>query len=58
MYGCVEQTMNRALPNIVIGRAFEQLDMSNPRLKNDLPPLINSGIQRLYGFQHDDGGWG
>ncbi|MBV7331137.1 Ig-like domain-containing protein [Chloroflexi bacterium TSY] len=57
-YGCVEQTMSRALPNAVVGRAFEQLGMSNPNLKNDLPMLINAGIQRLYGFQHDDGGWG
>jgi alpha-2-macroglobulin len=24
----------------------------------DLPPKINAGLQRLYGFQHNDGGWG
>ncbi len=57
-YGCVEQTMSRALPNAVVGRAFEQLGVSDATLLADLPPLINAGLQRLYGFQHNDGGWG
>ncbi|MCP4535999.1 MAG: hypothetical protein GY832_02535 [Chloroflexi bacterium] len=57
-YGCVEQTMSRALPNAVVGRAFHQLGIGNPTLQADLPPKINAGIQRLYGFQHNDGGWG
>jgi uncharacterized protein YfaS (alpha-2-macroglobulin family) len=57
-YGCVEQTMSRALPNAVIGRAFRQLGEGNLTLQADLPPMINAGLQRLYGFQHNDGGWG
>ncbi len=57
-YGCVEQTMSRALPNAVVGRAFHQLGIGNPTLQADLPPKINAGLQRLYGFQHNDGGWG
>lgn len=57
-YGCVEQTMSRALPNAVVGRAFHQLGVGNPALQADLPPMINAGLQRLYGFQHNDGGWG
>lgn len=57
-YGCVEQTMSRALPNAVVGRAFYQLGISNPTLQADLPPMINAGLQRLYGYQHNDGGWG
>ncbi len=57
-YGCVEQTMSRALPNAVVGRAFYQLGVGNPTLQADLPPQINAGLQRLYGFQHNDGGWG
>lgn len=57
-YGCVEQTMSRALPNAVVGRAFHQLGVSNPTLESDLPALINAGLQRLYGYQHNDGGWG
>jgi uncharacterized protein YfaS (alpha-2-macroglobulin family) len=57
-YGCVEQTMSRALPNAVVGRAFHQLGVGNPTLQADLPPKINASIQRLYGYQHNDGGWG
>jgi alpha-2-macroglobulin len=57
-YGCVEQTMSLALPNAVVGRAFNQLGVGNPALMADLPPKINAGLQRLYGFQHNDGGWG
>jgi uncharacterized protein YfaS (alpha-2-macroglobulin family) len=57
-YGCVEQTMSRALPNAVVGRAFHQLGIGNPTLQADLPPKIAASVQRLYGFQHNDGGWG
>jgi len=57
-YGCVEQTMSRALPNAVVGRAFYQLGAGHPTLQADLPPKIRAGLQRLYGYQHNDGGWG
>ncbi len=57
-YGCVEQTMSRALPNAVVGRAFYRLGIGNPTMQADLLPKINAGLQRLYGFQHNDGGWG
>jgi uncharacterized protein YfaS (alpha-2-macroglobulin family) len=57
-YGCVEQTMSKALPNAVVGRALNELGVSNPTLQADLPGKINASIQRLYGYQHNDGGWG
>lgn len=57
-YGCVEQTMSKALPNAVVGRAMNQLGVTNPTLQAELPGQINASIQRLYGFQHYDGGWG
>jgi len=57
-YGCVEQTMSRALPNAVVGRAFRRLGVSNLQLEADLPARINASLQRLYGYQHNDGGWG
>ncbi|MBP6786408.1 MAG: Ig-like domain-containing protein [Candidatus Promineofilum sp.] len=56
-YGCVEQTMSRALPNAVVSRAFNQLGIPPPELL-DLDKLVNESAQRLYGLQHDDGGWG
>ena len=57
-YGCVEQTMSRALPNAVVGRALNQLGVTDPTLQAGLPPKINASVQRLYGYQHNDGGWG
>ncbi|MGE5775093.1 MAG: alpha-2-macroglobulin family protein, partial [Chloroflexota bacterium] len=57
-YGCVEQTMSRALPNAVVGRAANQLGVGSPEMQARLEPLIKASIQRLYGFQHSDGGWG
>jgi uncharacterized protein YfaS (alpha-2-macroglobulin family) len=57
-YGCVEQTMSKALPNAVVGRAFFQLGASDPTIEADLPAMISASLQRLYGFQHNDGGWG
>ncbi|MGC1375667.1 MAG: Ig-like domain-containing protein [Anaerolineales bacterium] len=57
-YGCVEQTMSRALPNAVVSRASAQLGIGGPALQARLDPLIKASIQRLYGFQHNDGGWG
>ncbi|CAG0930333.1 hypothetical protein TFLX_01664 [Thermoflexales bacterium] len=57
-YGCVEQTMSKALPNAVVGRAFNVLGVDNAQIKADLPGKVNAGLQRLYGYQHNDGGWG
>jgi uncharacterized protein YfaS (alpha-2-macroglobulin family) len=56
-YGCVEQTMSRAMPNAVVSRAFNRLGLPPPP-GYDLDRLVNESAQRLYGFQHDDGGWG
>jgi uncharacterized protein YfaS (alpha-2-macroglobulin family) len=57
-YGCVEQTMSKALPNAAVGRALYQLGVADPTLLADLPAKVDAGLQRLYGYQHNDGGWG
>jgi uncharacterized protein YfaS (alpha-2-macroglobulin family) len=57
-YGCVEQTMSKALPNAVVGRALSKLGIDKPGLVKELPGLVSGGLQRLYGYQHNDGGWG
>ncbi|HKZ82375.1 MAG TPA: MG2 domain-containing protein [Anaerolineae bacterium] len=57
-FGCVEQTMSKALPNAVVGRALAVLGINNPALRADLPGKVSAGLQRLYGYQHNDGGWG
>ena len=50
--------MSRVLPNAMVGRAFAQIGVQNETLLADLPPMVELGQQELYGFQHNDGGWG
>ena len=58
-YGCVEQTMSRFLPTIIVANTFKDIDAP---LKystiEELPKMVEAGLKRLYNFQHDDGGWG
>ncbi len=58
-YGCVEQTMSRFLPTIVVANVFRDL---NAPLKEgtiaELPKMVSTGLKRLYDLQHSDGGWG
>jgi uncharacterized protein YfaS (alpha-2-macroglobulin family) len=57
-YGCVEQTMSRAMPNAVLGRASAQLGIGGEEFRTRTKPLIEASLQKLYGLQHRDGGWG
>jgi hypothetical protein len=57
-YGCTEQTMSAFLPDVVVARALRELGLPNPRLEKQLPDMVQTGLNRLYGYQHDDGGWG
>ena len=58
-YGCVEQTMSRFLPTIIAANTFN--DLKIPMKSNtltELSEMVNAGLERLYSFQHADGGWG
>jgi uncharacterized protein YfaS (alpha-2-macroglobulin family) len=57
-YGCVEQTMSRFLPTVVVSQALQKLGLDKPELKAELPSMVSTGLQRLYNFQQQDGGWG
>jgi hypothetical protein len=57
-YGCVEQTMSRFLPSATALRAMKRLGIDNENLEETLPEIVSKGLQRLYNYQHDDGGWG
>lgn len=57
-YGCTEQTMSSFLPNVVVSQALNGVKTSSIRSSNDLEKKVRRGLDRLYGFQHDDGGWG
>lgn len=57
-YGCVEQTMSRFLPTVVVSQALGRLGLERPELRAELPAMVSAGLQRLYNFQQQDGGWG
>jgi hypothetical protein len=56
-YGCVEQTMSRLLPSTAAAKVYNELGIPNPKA-NELPAIISQGLQKLYGFQQNNGGWG
>ncbi len=57
-YGCTEQTMSSFLPNIIVAKAMKDLHLTATVNTPELEKKIQAGIERLKGFQHDDGGWG
>lgn len=57
-YGCVEQTMSSFLPNILVTKAVKELGLAPPAPSSELDKKIAAGLERLYRYQHEDGGWG
>jgi alpha-2-macroglobulin len=56
-YGCSEQTMSRFLPALLASRTLGANELGADTVKK-LPEYVKIGVERLEGFQHDDGGWG
>ncbi|PYS23835.1 MAG: hypothetical protein DMF72_07655 [Acidobacteria bacterium] len=57
-YGCTEQTMSSFLPNVVVAQTLKDIPTAKIRASNDLDKKVQKGLDRLYAYQHDDGGWG
>ena len=57
-YGCVEQTMSRFLPAILVDKALADTGLSRPDLRAKVPEIAADGLTRLATMQHGDGGWG
>lgn len=57
-YGCTEQTMSSFLPNVVVGQALKELKLPANIDQKDLAKKVKAGLERLYDYQHEDGGWG
>jgi uncharacterized protein YfaS (alpha-2-macroglobulin family) len=57
-YGCTEQTMSSFVPNVIVSQAMQQLGLKSKVNPADLGKKIRAGLDRLYDFQHEDGGWG
>jgi hypothetical protein len=58
-YGCVEQTVSSFLPAIVARTLIQEHPESfKEEAFGNLPDIIRTGVQRLYGLQNNEGGWG
>jgi len=57
-YGCTEQTMSSFLPNVVVAAALRDLKVKSDVNEGELQKKIRAGLDRLYDYQHNDGGWG
>ncbi len=57
-YGCTEQTMSSFLPNVVVAQTLKDVKTVSIRATNELPKKVQRGLDRLYEYQHGDGGWG
>jgi hypothetical protein len=57
-YGCTEQTMSSFLPNVIVSQALQEVKNATLRDTNKLADKVQRGLDRLYAYQHSDGGWG
>ncbi|NOK63551.1 MAG: hypothetical protein GFH27_549371n50 [Chloroflexi bacterium AL-W] len=57
-YASVEGTVSSFLPNAVVYRLFQQLDLEDQELQQSLEQNLATGLQRLTTLQNLDGGWG
>ncbi len=57
-YGCTEQTMSSFLPNVIVAQVLKGVKTTSIQSKESLDKKVQRGLDRLYDFQHGDGGWG
>ncbi len=57
-YGCTEQTMSSFLPDVIVAQTLKNVPGARVRDTNDLSLKVQRGLERLYSYQHSDGGWG
>ncbi|MGH9941528.1 MAG: alpha-2-macroglobulin family protein [Pyrinomonadaceae bacterium] len=57
-YGCTEQTMSSFLPTVIVANALQEVESASIRDSNNIGKKVRKGLDRLYKFQHEDGGWG
>lgn len=57
-YGCIEQTMSRFMPTLLVQETLDRLGRKDPKLTNEIPKMVKAGIEKLRGHQNADGGFG
>jgi uncharacterized protein YfaS (alpha-2-macroglobulin family) len=50
--------MSSFLPNVIVAQAMKDVPTAKLRAANDLDKKVQKGMDRLYAYQHGDGGWG
>jgi hypothetical protein len=56
-YGCIEQTMSRFLPDLLVQRVWH-MGGGDPAIQREIPRMVRDGLTRIYRFQEPGGGWG
>jgi uncharacterized protein YfaS (alpha-2-macroglobulin family) len=56
-YGCVEQTMSRFMPALIVSKS-QLAETLSPQTKAKLPEVIANSFVRLRSMQNSDGSWG
>jgi uncharacterized protein YfaS (alpha-2-macroglobulin family)/5-hydroxyisourate hydrolase-like protein (transthyretin family) len=57
-WGCVEQTMSRFLPTVMVQRVLRAGGLPQPDLERRITDMVRDGLTRIYRFQNEEGGWG
>jgi len=57
-YGCVEQTMSRFMPALLVEQTVKRLGLPAPKRLDKLPQIAADSLARLAQMRHGDGGWG
>ena len=57
-HGCAEQVMSGLYPDILVKQYLSKSGQLTPEFEDKVDKMIISGLQKIYGYHHTDGGWG
>ena len=57
-YGCIEQTMSKIFPDVMIYHYLNQTEQLTSEIEDELESMLQVGLSKIASFQHPDGGWG
>lgn len=58
-YGCIEQTMSRFMPTLITANTLKELGApEDPYFSQQVPKMLQKGLDKIYSQQKSDGGWG
>jgi hypothetical protein len=57
-HGCVEQTMNRFLPDLYVAQILSVNGIKDEKIDAAFKKCLPEGLLLLHNYQHADGGWG